>query len=414
VSKKYTNCLPYILSFILITVVSLTSFSQDAANGETLFKQKCGACHRIDKKLIGPPLNEALANWGNDRAAMYEWVRNWQDAVDAGYPRAVEVVDYDPSAMNLFPELTDEDLDDIWAYIENPIIAGGETQGGGGGGIDTPTGINWLMLGILSLFIILALVLAAVTQNLERLVASKDGTVLPEREPFFQRIFNKKAMSFLALLAFTIIGFTAYKSAANLGRTKGYAPTQPLSYSHKLHAGQLGIECQYCHTAAATSKSASIPSVNKCMNCHKGIDIETLTEKGKEDVQKIWAATGFNPETQAYDLEPTGPIEWVRLHNLPDHVYFNHAQHVTAGQIECQTCHGTIEEMEVVEQHSNLSMGWCIDCHRETKVQFEQNAYYDNLYEEYHEKLENEDGKYKDFFVSVEKIGGTECQKCHY
>lgn len=408
------NFFKYFLSFCLVFLIHFSASSQDAALGEQLFKVQCAACHAPNKKIIGPPLNEALGNWGDDKEAMYTWVRNWQEAVDAGYPRALEVVDYDASAMNFFPQLTNEDLDNIWAYIDDP-------SAGGGGGVvviddekPVKNGINFTLVGLLLLFVLLSLILALITQNLERFVAKKEGIELGKQQSLFQRVFNKKVMMFLALIAMTVIGFTAYNSAANLGRSKGYAPTQPINYSHKIHAGQLGIECQYCHTAAATSKSASIPSVNKCMNCHNSIDVDQLTAQGKEDIQKIWAATGWNPETRAYDLEPAGPIEWVRIHNLPDHVYFNHAQHVSAGQIECQTCHGPIEEMEVVEQHSNLSMGWCIDCHRETEVQFTQNAYYENLYQEYHDKLNSDDKKYKDFFVSVEKIGGTECQKCHY
>ena len=104
-----------------------------------------------------------------------------------------------------------------------------------------------------------------------------------------------------------------------------------------------------------------------------------------------------------------GPIEWTRIHNLPDHVYFNHAQHVTVGEVECQTCHGKVEEMEVLEQHAPLSMGWCINCHRETEVQFEGNEYYES-YAKYHEELDNGTREK----VTVEDIGGLECQKCHY
>jgi len=412
------NLFKIFLSFCVVFFTITSASSQDAATGEQLFKVKCAACHAPNKKIIGPPLNEALGNWDNDKEAMYVWVRNWQEAVEAGYPRAVEVQDYDASAMNFFPELTDEDLDNIWAYIDNPAPPppppGGKDVSSTGIAGPWYSNINFGLFGLLILFAVISLVLAAITQNLERFVAKKEGIDLGKQESLLQKVFNKKVMMTLSLLAFIVIGFTAYKSAANLGRSQGYAPAQPINYSHKIHAGQLGIDCQYCHTAAATSKSASIPSVNKCMNCHNSIDIETLTAQGQEDIQKIWAATGWNPDTRAYDLEPAGPIEWVRIHNLPDHVYFNHAQHVSAGKIKCQTCHGEIQEMEVVAQHSNLSMGWCIDCHRKTEVQFTENAYYENLYEEYHDKLNSDDKKYKDFFVSVEKIGGTECQKCHY
>ncbi len=400
-----------ILSVGILVLISLVSFAQDAANGEKLFKQNCSACHKVDKKLIGPPLNEALDNWGGDREAMYSWVRNWQKAVDAGYPRAVEVQNYDPSAMNLFPQLGDDQLNDIWAYVDNPNYAGGETAAPAEDSATPKSGwakINWLLVGIVFFFIILALMLTNLSQNMERLVAEERGEQV-ERKSLWATVFNKKVMTALSLIAFCVIGVVAYNSAANLGRTKGYAPVQPIKYSHKLHAGTLGIECQYCHTPAAQGKQATIPAVNVCMNCHKSVSEGTKT--GTVEIQKIYDAAGFNPETLQYDRESTGPVEWVRIHNLPDHVYFNHSQHVTAGKIECQTCHGPIQEMEVVQQNADLGMGWCIDCHRNTKVQFTENAYYDDLFKEYHDKLDAGD---KDFFVTVEKIGGTECQKCHY
>jgi hypothetical protein len=104
-----------------------------------------------------------------------------------------------------------------------------------------------------------------------------------------------------------------------------------------------------------------------------------------------------------------GPIEWVRVHNLPDHAYFNHAQHVTVGKVECQTCHGEVEKMEVLAQASPLSMGWCINCHRQTEVKFTDNPYYAN-YVQYHEEM----AAGKRSKVTVADIGGLECQKCHY
>ncbi len=401
-----------VLFTVLLVLISLVSQAQDPANGEKLYKQNCTACHKLDKKLIGPPLNEALVNWDGNREAMYTWVRNWQDAVDQGYDRAIAVESYDPSAMNLFPQLDDAKLDDIWAYIDNPNYAGGATQATDSTPTAPKTGwasVDLILIFLLVLFTILSLILSGVVQNVRHLAAEKQGIDIGERVSLLARIFNKKVMVTLSLIAMIVIGVVAYNSAAGLGRTKGYQPEQPIKYSHKLHAGTLGIDCQYCHTPAAQGKQATIPAVNVCMNCHKSVAEGTMT--GTVEIQKIYDAAGFNPETLEYDKPSTGPIEWVRIHNLPDHVYFNHSQHVTVGKIECQTCHGPIEEMEEVQQNADLSMGWCIDCHRNTKVQFTENAYYDKLFKDYHNKLEAGD---KDFFVTVEKIGGTECQKCHY
>lgn len=396
-----------LVSILLLVLFSVTTFAQD---GEKLFKQNCSACHKVDKDGIGPALQGALDRWGGDKEAMYLWVKNWSKAVDAGYPRAVEVQSYDPSAMNKFPQLADADIDAIFAYVENPVSSTG------GGDIPVTTGsdgsknnmLNWILLGILAVFVLLALILAQISANLERVVAEKEGEELPEAKPLFARIFNQTTMMVLSLIAMGVIGFVVYHSAANLGRTKGYAPKQPIAFSHQLHAGTLEIDCQYCHTSAAVSKSASIPATNVCMNCHNAVNEGPKT--GSKEIAKIYEASGWDPDKREYANEPKGPVEWVRLHNLPDHVFFSHAQHVTAGNIECQTCHGEVQEMEVVQQHSSLSMGWCIDCHRNTKVQFTENAYYADLFEEYHEKMKDDEN----FMVTVEKIGGTECQKCHY
>ena len=400
-----------VVSIIIILFFSWSAIAQDMAiEGKKLFQQNCSSCHKIDAPLIGPQLDEALDNWDGDTQAMYQWVRNWSESVAAGHPRALEVQDYDPSAMTLFPQLSDEDIDAIFAYVDNPAAAGetvsADTEGVSG--TDTPK-VNWFLVGLLLLFIVIALILSQVSDNLENLVAQREGKQPVRTKTLSQKLINKQVLSILALVAVGVIGFVAYKNAAMLGRTKGYQPTQPVAFSHKLHAGTLEIDCQYCHTSAAVSKMASIPATNVCMNCHKGVQEGPNGDTG--EIAKIYASAGFNPETLQYDKEPEGPIEWVRMHNLPDHVFFSHAQHVTVGKIECQTCHGPIEEMDVVEQNSDLSMGWCIDCHRETKVQFTQNAYYEELFEEYHDKIAAGD---KDFFVTVEKIGGTECQKCHY
>lgn len=399
-----------IVSIVIILFFGFTAFGQDMAiEGKKLFQQNCSSCHKVDAPLIGPQLDEALDNWGGDKEAMYLWVKNWSEAVDAGHPRAIEIQDYDASAMTLFPQLSDEDIDKIFAYVDNPAAAGETPTGGATTPIDNTPSVNWWLVGLLILFIVIALILSQVSDKLENLAAEREGRVAPRTKTLSQKLINKQVLSILALVAVGIIGFVAYKNAAMLGRTKGYKPTQPIAFSHQLHAGTLEIECQYCHTSAAVSKQASIPATNVCMNCHMGVQEGPTT--GTAEIEKIYESAGFNPQTLEYDAEPAGPIEWVRMHNLPDHVYFSHAQHVTVGKIDCQTCHGPIEEMEVVEQNADLSMGWCIDCHRETKVQFTENAYYEELFEEYHDKIAAGD---KDFFVTVEKIGGTECQKCHY
>lgn len=185
--------------------------------------------------------------------------------------------------------------------------------------------------------------------------------------------------------------------AIALGRQKTYQPLQPVKFSHKVHAGINRTECLYCHHTAEYGKSAGIPSLNVCWNCHA--IVREGTNSGKFEINKIVLA-----------YEQTGkPFQWIRIHNLPDHVFFSHAQHVGSGKLDCEECHGTVEEMDVIYQNSDLSMGWCLDCHRTHKVQFMENEYY-TIYKEYHEKIKA--GEMDS--VLVENIGGTDCQRCHY
>jgi hypothetical protein len=246
------------------------------------------------------------------------------------------------------------------------------------------------------------------------------------------------------LVGFALVGYFAINGAINLGRSKDYQPEQPIYYSHKVHAGTNQISCLYCHGGAQDSKHANIPSVNTCMNCHKSIKEYEGPDKlvredgtavnGTEEIQKLYAYAGWNPNTKQYNPDNNGdgvpdgakPIDWIKIHNLPDHVYFNHSQHVKVGKQNCQTCHGNIQEMGEVYQFSDLSMGWCVNCHRESKVDFAKdggNKYYNGIFKNYSnmmvDSVLNKDGEkvvnpHKLDSVTVEMIGGVECQKCHY
>jgi hypothetical protein len=250
-------------------------------------------------------------------------------------------------------------------------------------------------LGLLFLvFLVVYLLLGRVNNNLNEMVQEKAPGALDKPLPLLK---NRRFIGFLIIIATIFVGYRAADSAIDMGRSQGYAPDQPIKYSHKLHAGEMKIDCKYCHVGVEKGKQAGIPTVNICMNCHKAVD-QTVNGTGKEEIAKIRAA-----------YENNTPVKWVRIHNLPDHVYFSHAQHVKAGQIACQTCHGQIQEMEVVAQNQPLSMSWCINCHRETKVQFNNNKYY-GMYEELHQQIK--DGKVTS--VTEAMMGGLECQKCHY
>lgn len=403
-----------------VIFVFLLTFSTgvQAQDGKALFQQKCASCHAIDKNLTGPALRGVEDRWPN-KADLYRWIRNSAALIKEGHPRAVEVFNqYNKIQMPAFPELKDADIDAILAYINAPKPEGPK----GGDIIVDPVdkraaeSDSALLFGILTIILaVIALILLQVNSNLKRLSDDADGVASPEPIPFWR---NKAYIALGAIVLFMIGGYLLFQGAAGLGRSQKYQPEQPIYYSHTVHAGINQISCLYCHNGAMQGKHANIPSVNVCMNCHMGINEYAKGPKlyredgtevdGTAEIQKLYQYAGWDPATKTYNGKGS-PIEWVRIHNLPDHVYFNHAQHVTVGKQACQTCHGEIQKMGEVYQYSDLSMGWCINCHRESKVQFTDNKFY-SIYEKFHEDLKNK----KMDSVTVEKIGGTECMKCHY
>lgn len=402
-------------SFILIVGLLLFAGAGQsklqAQDGKALFNANCASCHKIDKDLTGPALLGVEERWAS-RDLLKTWIKNWSAAVATGDPYAAKIKDWSPAAMTAFPNLADAEIDAILTYIKDWKPATPQVQPPG----ETKTeGDNSLLFGVITLVLaIVALILLQVNSNLRKLADEKDGLVTPEPVAFWK---NKTYLAFASVALFILAGVFISKGAVNLGRSKDYQPEQPIYYSHKVHAGVNQINCLYCHGGAQESKHANIPSVNVCMNCHLAINeykgeplyAEDGTEiNGTNEIKKLYEYAGFTPG-QAWDPSKAKPIEWVKIHNLPDHVYFNHSQHVKAGQVACQTCHGEIQKMGEVKQFADLSMGWCINCHRETKVQFKENGFY-SIYEKFHEDLKN--GKLDS--VTVEKIGGTECQKCHY
>ena len=390
-----------------------------AQDGKTLFQTNCASCHQVHKKLTGPALAGVEDRWPNKKN-LYAWIRNSAAFLKTGDAYANNLYnEYNKVAMNQFPGLTDGEIDAMLAYIKS-VPAPGTGPVGGAATVGAPAeeGDNTLLFGVLTLILaVVALTLLQVNSNLRKMADEKEG-INPEKPVSFFK--NKSNIAFLAIILFLVGGYYTTRGAMNLGRSTDYQPVQPIYYSHKVHAGVNQINCQYCHTGVYQGKQATIPSVNVCMNCHLAINEykgeKMYTEDGKEvdgtaEIKKLYKYAGF-VEGKPWDANNAKPIEWVRIHNLPDHVYFNHAQHVKAGQVQCQTCHGEIQKMGEVKQFSNLSMGWCVNCHRETKVQFKDNGFY-SIYEKYHQDLKS--GKMDSTKgVTVEKIGGTECQKCHY
>lgn len=390
-----------------------------------MFQQNCQSCHSLDKNLTGPALRNFTNRgpWG-DKEEIYKWIKN-PAAYMANDPYTKGLQQQYGAIMSAFPQLTNEQIDAIVEYTNTaPEATSGATDMPGGGataGTDAG-GSNALLFGIISIILaIVALILMQVNSNLKKLSDDKEGILRPEPVPFWR---NKIYIAMIAIVFFIIGGYFVGKGAISLGRQEGYAPEQPIYYSHKVHAGINQINCLYCHGSAWESKHAAIPSINICMNCHKAISTyekgpQLYNEKGEEidgtaEIEKLYKYAGFTPG-QPWDPSKAKPVEWVKIHNLPDHVYFNHSQHVNAGNVACQTCHGNIQEMDVVSQQTDLSMGWCINCHRETKVDFYNagdstgNKFY-SIYEKFHNDLKS--GKMDS--VTVKDIGGLECQKCHY
>jgi len=390
VNLKLPFLKPTLGLFIIVFLASLNAFA--APDGEALFKNNCSSCHKLDEKLVGPALKDVEKR--RNRAWIYKWVANPAAVIASGDDYAVKLFnEYNKTQMTAFPNLKEEEINAILDYVKTPpkvVVAAPAAGTAESGNSDSIYFVALLFI----IFLVVYLLLGKINRNLIGLVNDKDPGVLPTPVPLYK---NRRFIGFVIILTFIFVGYRAADSSIDMGRSQGYAPDQPIKYSHKLHAGEMKIDCKYCHVGVEKGKQAGIPTVNICMNCHKAVD-QTVNGTGKEEIQKIRDAYTNNK-----------PIEWVRIHNLPDHVYFNHAQHVKAGQVACQTCHGQIQEMEVVAQNQPLSMSWCINCHRETKVQFNTNKYY-GMYEDLHKEMK--DGKVKG--VTEAMMGGLECQKCHY
>lgn len=391
----------------------------DPAAGKDLFNSLCAACHKPYKRATGPALHGVTERHEIDW--LYRWIKNSAAMIDAGDPAAVAIYEeYNETPMNAFPQLSNSDIDNILAYVEQPkpepkaaATGEGQTSAGSGSGVSTN-----IVLGVLAfVLLLLVAVLVLVNKTLNRFAeANGVPVVVSEKRKPIWKAFVENQFLVLVTSVFLLLagGYFVYGYLMQVGVDQGYQPVQPIHYSHKIHAGDNQIECKYCHSSARVSKTSGIPSLNVCMNCHKSISEvapETATEDySKEfydgEIAKLYEATGWDPATQSYSGEQK-PVKWVRIHNLPDFAYFNHSQHVSVAGITCQECHGPVEEMEIMRQHSPLTMGWCINCHRETNVKVEGNKYYEKIHEELSKKYGVET-------LTAAQMGALECGKCHY
>ena len=391
----------------------------DAVAGKALFNAQCAACHKLDSKGTGPALRGVTAR--HAREWFYPWIKNSSAMIKSGDPDAVKLwQEYKPSVMSAFPNLTNQDIDNVLAYTDEPKAAAATITTAGPPNTQVPENVisNDVILGALALVILLLVVMLFFVNKVLIKVAKANGIEVAAKEarmPIW-RAFAKNQFLVLVSSIFLLLasGYFFYGWVMQIGIDQDYAPIQPIHYSHRIHAGSNGINCKYCHSSARVSKHAGIPSLNVCMNCHKNIAEVTDTTATPEyskafydgEIQKLYNAVGWDKTTQKYTGK-TSPVKWVRIHNLPDFAYFNHAQHVTVAGIECQKCHGPVQTYEIQKQFAPLTMGWCINCHRETEVKMEGNAYYDKI----HAELSKRYGVDK---LTAAQMGGLECGKCHY
>lgn len=418
--KQFSRSVLVVAGFAFL---GTSAFAQgDAAKGEAIFKAKCTTCHAIDRRVIGPALGPQL-NLEPDDKFLTKWIQNNQTLIAAKDPKALAIYNqYNQAGMTVFAELSDADVANILTYVRTTyktMQSAPKTAAGAPAAESGPSNlVIFALIGVIILAFVIILVLNKVVGTLERLLLKNKELLVAEpvteaappvdRLATLKKLAKNKKLVFFVLLCGTLaLGSWTWVTLWTTNVHQGYQPVQPIKFPHDLHAGAMKIECQYCHSGAYKSKNASIPSLNVCMNCHKTIDRRKNASTPSPEIAKIYDALGYDPATQKYDTTKARPIQWIRIHNLPDFAYFNHSQHVKVGGVKCQTCHGQVQEMPEVYQYSPLTMKWCIQCHKRTNVNMKGNAYYEKM-EAVHDLIKA--GKP----VTEAAMGGIECGKCHY
>jgi cytochrome c551/c552 len=437
--KIYNWC----LSAVTLMFVAGTFNSQ--AQGDGLFKAKCATCHQVFKDGTGPKLFEVRKKWQDGGAAdgsIIKWVNNWQAAA-ASDPYAQTVSAWSPTAMSAFPDLSEEQIVSIFDWIDSQEEAAPEAAaatGSAGTVNEEESSLGWVWIIMGAIFIVIVLAVGGVRRQLKSAAAEANGEHFDVNMSYLDEFkqwawLNRKYVG-LASLVIVVSGVVIlFLSLYSIGVVENYQPSQPIEFPHSVHAGTNGIDCKYCHNSVTKSKTAGLPTVNVCMNCHK--QVNGRTPEQQEKIKNIYAAAGWDPEGAGKYTGETKEIVWNKVHVLPDHVYFSHKQHVVVGGVDCKQCHGDmasmtetakvqpVSELNKVEGNiqltrPTLTMGWCIECHKEKEISTGSlDSKKDGYYDEIHKRLMNNDkslyGKYlEDGKVSVEELGGWECAKCHY
>lgn len=426
----------------------IASAAGDPVNGEKLFKQNCASCHAPDKIVAAPALQGVRKRWTDAGIAdkLYEWINNPKKVLDQNIPYVTSLVAENTKNGNSFMTaqgVSKQEIDDILEYVETYVPSGGPTTG------PQPVakaemdkmygeekGGNWLWLVIFGIiFGAVILSVGGVRKQLKNANLEKLGKPVEEGKSYMGEIRawgwrNKVAASLIGIFFVSGGVVEGWYELKDVGVFEGYKPEQPVWFSHQIHNGIYKIDCEYCHSAVQKSRHATLPSAMVCMNCHKAIHEGTLT--GKEEIAKIHKAVGFNAATNSYTGKPGEPIKWVKVHALPDHAYFNHSQHVGVGGLDCKQCHGEMDKIDVARiqpvnvlngiegnvkiegDRPTLTMGWCIECHKNADVKMDGNGYYDELKKRLLTNKEEYKKHLSDDRISVKDLGGWECSKCHY
>jgi mono/diheme cytochrome c family protein len=409
----------FALLFTTITHAADAPSAANIADGGKLFKANCAVCHSLgSNKITGPGLQgvtdrvpSPYQDW------MLKWIKNNAALRKSGDAYANKVfADNNGTAMTVFEgALTDDQIKNIIAYIANPpqetaaspVQGASNTEGAAKAEEQQHPGL--ILLLVIGVLLILIVVLRSVRKSLLAVAHEKNGLPAPADLGFWKETklwVRTHKVHFAVINIFLVAVFCTYgwEYLWGIDVTPGYHPSQPINFRHDIHAGQNGIACIYCHSGAEKGKVAGIPTLNVCMNCHRGI--QGSTPEFQKEIAKIYDAVGWDPQAAAY-TKPQHPLEWNRVHALPDFAYFNHSQHVVVGKLDCKNCHGDVASFTTDKQFAPLTMGWCIDCHRNTPVQMAGNGYYAKL----HEVLMKQDSTRK---ITEADMGGLECAKCHY
>ena len=430
--------------FGALILLLLTGTFKAQAQGEALFKAKCATCHQVFKDGTGPKLYEVRQKWSDGGAAegsIFQWVNNWKNAA-ASDPYAKTVSTWSETAMSAFPELSKEQITSVFDWVDSQEQS--TTKNGGGTlsvkAVEQESSLSWAWIIMGVVFVVIILAVGGVRRQLKAASSEIEGEEIDDDMTYTDELkqwawANRKVV-IVGIISIALgLVVALFLSLYSVGLVDNYQPSQPISFPHSVHAGTNGIDCKYCHNSVTKSKSAGLPTVNVCMNCHKQISGETPEQQ--EQIQKIYDAAGYDHSGAGKYTGDTKEIIWNRVHVLPDHVYFNHSQHVEVGGIDCKQCHGdmakmmetakvqTIEDLNKVDGNIQLSkttltMGWCIECHKEKEISNGTlDTKKDGYYDEIHKRLMDGDkelyGKYlEDGKVTVMELGGWECAKCHY